>query len=144
MLPSFSKCVPVLGFLSALTGAAAFKPAAGKPTRLFLPDPEMLRSHLHHHPHLQAQKPAAAAAAAGDPPRPHTASLSTQDRTENFGPGWTSCNRSKHASLVYLNNKDKCYSATSPPRPRFPSKSPFSSRTCALMTAKKKQICFSL
>lgn len=117
MLPSFSKCVPVLVFLSALTGAAAFNPAAGKPTLLFLPDPEMLRSHLHHHPHLQAQKPAAAA---GDPLRPHTASLSMQDRTKNFGLGWMFCNRSKHASLVYLNNKDKCYSATQLSNQFFP------------------------
>lgn len=23
--------------------------------------------------------------------------------------GWTSCNRTKHASVAYLNSKDKCY-----------------------------------
>lgn len=119
MSPSFSKCMSVLAFLSALTGSAAFKPAAGKPTLLFLPDPEMLRSHLHRHPHLQAQKPAAAP---GNPPRPHTASLSMQDRTKNFG--WMFCNRSKHASLVYLNNKDKCYSATQLSNHFFPPISP--------------------
>lgn len=57
---------------------------------------------------------------------------------------WKSCSKSKHASLAYLNNKDKCYFPLIffPPPRRRRSKSPFSSRMCALMTDEKNQICF--
>lgn len=47
-----------------------------------------------------------------EPARMAATMRDVMERRPLFGLGWMFCNRSKHASLAYLNNKGKCYSVT--------------------------------